>query len=208
LQPQALNRGLAEYREYGYRSDGRMLRALRALAATPRAAVELAKLARAQAVPWASLPPHLTPVVWVHGLICERGHDACFRSPFVREMATLALGRLSRTAVFVRGYLPQDRLIPERLRKARARLTRRLTSAAFRGKLLWVYYGEVVDVDGEEVKLQLTAENAESFECVMSRAHLGLPVTPHTGFLKYAWLSKKGPREAYEFYAADDDSAT
>lgn len=186
--------------EISFRNDQRWMSAVQELVSEPAARHAAELLARNGETEWGGVPPIARKLLDSLGLIEVSGGLIRPRNRAVHMLLERAADRFQRAKRFLREYLPRGPLLgPAEQRDRGARMARMVTGA-FLGSVLWIYYGEVVELRGDCARVFLVDDEMNEFEADFLSADLGRDLAPGQGFLKYALATPDGPREEYYFY--------
>jgi len=193
------------YFDLEFRKDGRMQRTLRAVLTEDRAVMFLRRLRAREFLHWDAVPPDVHKILYNYGLVTIEGGDAFFRSPFVERVISMALDNVKRATAFLGEYLGRDSTVPAGDRASRISLAKELRGGSFQGSVLWVFYGEVLGVTGDEAEVELKDWDGNAFVVRLALSELGGRFPPGTGFLRYKILTEEGPQEKWFFYEPSND---
>ena len=192
---------LQHHVEISFRNDGRWMRAVQELVSEPAARLAAELLARNGETEWGGMPPIARKLLDSLGLIEVSGGLARPRNRAVHMLLERASDRFQRAKRLLREYLPRGPLLGAAARRDRGARMARMVTDAFLGSVLWIYYGEVMELCGDHARVFLVDDDLNEFEADFFAADLGMELSPGQGFLKYALATPAGPREEYYFYA-------
>lgn len=193
---------LSRYLDVDFRRDSRWFKTIRAIYSTPGATRVIQTLARYGKVPWIAVSPAVQKILYNFGVVSIEGPVAQPRNEVIRLLLDRSIWRYRQARGLLVANLSVGRLLPKDIRKERAILRGSLVERAFTGSILWMCYGEVVDVneEGDLYQIRIVDEAGNEFEAQLSARDFGMRLRPNQGFLKYAVWTPNGPREEYYFY--------